>query len=145
MRLKQYINELAMKKGTIIKAPIYKVEDSYKQDIILSNGLKFKFVCHNFRNAFGFEDGLWEVSFEDEEKRKYQVQKPEGTVLELFAALQKVLITFLSKTNPSNFRFTADVDEKSRVKLYDIIAKKLKKKGWKYSKKSTSIACQHKK
>ena len=135
MKFKKYIYEVSMKKGTIIKPPKYIEEDKYKQYIILEDGLKFIFSCFYFRIA-----DIWEVAFEDEEARRYTITKRKGAALELFAALEKVFKQFIEKTLPNKFRFTADIEEKSRVKLYDLLAKKIEKMGmgYKYTKKQSS-------
>jgi hypothetical protein len=134
MRLKNYlIQELAMKRAKV-GSPQYWPESTYIQDITLSDGQKFKFLGYYFRTA-----DIWEVVFEDEEERRYKVEKPQGTSLELFATLEKVFKDFLEKALPDKFRFTADIDERSRVKLYDLLAKKIQKAGlgYKFTKKKS--------
>jgi hypothetical protein len=136
MRFKRYIiNELSMKKGTEI-SPAKVSKEVYEQTISLEDGLIFKFKAHYFRS-----DDMWEIVFEDEEKRTYQIGKRKGAALELFAALENVLKNFILKTLPNKFRFTADVEEKSRVKLYDLIAKKIEKtQGFKYTREKKPMA-----
>lgn len=138
MRFKQYVNELAMKKNTEI-SPAKVSDREYVQYITLEDGLRFKFIAHYFRTA-----DLWEVIFEDSEKRAYQVGKRKGASLELFAALERVFKNFILKTLPNKFRFTADTEEKSRVKLYDLLAKKIEKtQGYKYERKKSTLAVMY--
>ena len=141
-RLKQYLIELAMKKGTTITPPKYKEESMYEQDIILEDGLKFKFICYFFRTS-----GLWEVAFEDEQEVRAKEAKRQWASIELFAALEKVFKTFIDKALPNEFHYSADLEEKSRVKLYDLLAKKIVKMGYGYKlyeRKKSSVAIIYK-
>jgi hypothetical protein len=142
MRLKQYINELAMKKGTIITNPKYKKESMYEQDIILEDGLKFKFICYFFRTS-----DLWEIAFEDENEARHKDEKRQGASIELFAAIEKVFKKFIDTALPNEFHFSSDLEEKSRVKLYDLLSKKIVKMGYgyvMYERKKTSVAIIYK-
>jgi hypothetical protein len=121
-----------MKKSTTISSPRYKKESMYEQDIVLEDGLKFKFIGYYFKTA-----GIWEIAFEDEEERRETVRKRKGASLELFAALEKVFKQFVEKALPDKFRFSAALDEKSRVKLYDLLAKKIEKMGMGFKLKKT--------
>ena len=133
MKFKNYLNdivtkidELAMSSKTIIR-PIYKPESIYDAKIILKDGLKFYFICYYFRT-----EELWEIAFEDEAERRYKIEQRPGASLELFAALETVFKDFINKALPNKFRFTADIEEKSRVRLYDTLAKKITKMGMGY-------------
>ena len=129
------INELALRKAQVGN-PQYFPESTYIQDITLSDGQKFKFLGYYFKTA-----ETWEIVFEDEQERRYRVEKPKGTSIELFAALEKCFNDFISKALPDKFRFVADIDERSRVKLYDLLAKKIQKAGMGYKyKKKKSVA-----
>jgi len=142
MKFKKYLTELAIKKGTTITPPKYKEESMYEQDIILEDGLKFKFICYFFRTA-----GIWEVAFEDEQEVRAKETKRQGAAIELFAALEKVFKTFIDKALPNEFHFSADLEEKSRVKLYDILTKKILKTGYGYElyeRKKSSVAIIYK-
>ena len=121
MKFKEYINELAMKKGTIIKSPFYKKESMYEQDIVLEDGLVFHFKCYYFKTA-----GVWEVAFEDQDEKAHQTPKRKG------AAIENVFKNFIDTALPNEFSFRSDLEEKSRVKLYDILAKKIIKMGYGY-------------
>ena len=116
--------------------PIFIEKNKYEQYIILEDGLKFKFIGSYFKTA-----ELWYVVFEDEEKRQHKANKRKGAALELFAALEKVFKQFIENTLPNKFRFMADIDEKSRIRLYDILSKKIEKMGAGFkSKKKKSPA-----
>ena len=137
MRLKNYlIQELSMKRAHVGSAQFFP-ESTYIQEITLSDGQKFKFLAYYFKTA-----EIWEVVFEDEKERRYRVEKPKGTSIELFAALEKTFKEFLSTALPDKFRFSADIDERSRVKLYDLLAKKVEKAnmGYKLVNRKQSVA-----
>lgn len=135
MRLYQYINELAMRKKTVISSPKYKEKSMYEQTVTLEDGLQFKFICYYFSTA-----DIWEVTFEDENEYREKAPKRKGAAVELFAALEKVFKQFLEKALPDRFRFLADIDEKSRIKLYDLLAKKISKLGFDYKKKQSTAS-----
>ena len=140
VKFNQYINELSMKKGTHISNPLHtKVKSgtqTYNQEIILDDGLSFRFTGFYIRVA-----GIWNIQFSDENDNLDKAPKRKGASIELFAALEKVMMQFIEKTLPDKMEFRADLDEKSRVKLYDLLAKKIKKKyGFNYKRVTTSIS-----
>ena len=130
-----------MRKATVISPAKYQKESRYEQIITLEDGLSFKFDALYFRTA-----EVWEVTFEDAQGNRYQSEKRKGAAIELFAALEKVFNDFIAKTLPNKFRFTADIDEKSRVKLYNTLAKKIAKKGlgYEYTTKQSPAAVIYK-
>lgn len=136
MKLKQYINELSMTKGTKISSPEYRKESIYNQRITLHDNIIFQFQGYYFKTS-----DIWEIDFVDENNKADISPKRKGASLELFAALEKVLDEFMNKALPNKLEFRATIDEKSRVKLYDRLAKKLASKyGFKYNRKVTSIS-----
>jgi len=142
MKFREYLVELAMKKGTTITPPKYKKESMYEQDIILEDGLKFKFICYFFRTS-----DVWEVAFEDENEVRHKEGKRKGAAIEVFAAIEKTFKTFIDMALPNEFHFSADLEEKSRVKLYDILSKKILKMGYGYKmieRKQSSVSIIYK-
>ena len=121
---KDYIKELAMKKGTNIKPPKYIPDRKYEQEIILEDGLIFFFKAFYFQSA-----DVWDIQFQDQFGAVVKSKKREGASIELFAALESVFKEFVEKTVPNRFRFGADRDEESRVKLYNMLARKIAKRG----------------
>jgi hypothetical protein len=141
MKLKQYITELSMRKSTYISSAKYKKESMYEQNIILEDGLEFKFICYYFRTA-----DMWEIAFEDKDEMRHKIERRKGAGVELFAALEKVFKEFINTALPDKFRFSADIEEKSRVKLYELLAKRIEKMGmgFKFEKKQSSAAMIYK-
>lgn len=75
---------------------------------------------------------LWTITFEDVGARMEMVEKPKGVALNLFAALENVMEKFIRAKKPLVFDFSAetsvDVADTSRMKLYDLLARKIRKK-----------------
>jgi hypothetical protein len=126
MKLKQYINkmdELAMRKGTIIDKVSFTKNETYRARITLEDGTLFKFEADIYNEDF------WDVNFQDEKGRISIQPKGKNVAIELFAALEKVFTDFISKAKPDEIQFSSSNYEKSRVKLYHMVAKKIAKKG----------------
>lgn len=74
---------------------------------------------------------LWTITFEDVGGRMEMVEKPKGVALNLFAALETVMEKFIKAKKPLVFEFSAeDVGgaDTSRMRLYDLLARKISKK-----------------
>lgn len=123
MRLKQYLFELAMRKGTIIDRVSFTKNETFGARITLEDGELFRFEANIYNEDF------WDVTFEDQHSKTSQQPKGMNVALELFAALEKVFTDFMKKANPDEIQFSAANYEKSRVKLYHLISKKIAKKG----------------
>ena len=53
--------------------------------------------------------------------------KAKGVALKLFAAIEEFMKTFVKKYKPIAIKFSGDADEPSRIKLYNLLAKKMVK------------------
>ena len=71
----------------------------------------------------------WEVYFEDESGEVGMAPKRKGAAIEIFSALEVAIRQFVASKNPAIFRFSSELGEQSRVKLYKLIAKKISKLG----------------
>jgi len=154
MRLQQFLNELAMKKGEV-KYGIISPDEFYATIITDTESMDYSFSFHAKRqsfpvvfkillkNEFGYKEnhdgmimdlskkigGIWEIDFEDEEGMYSIAPKERGVSLQLFAGLEEILRRFEKKYKPNVFYFGA-YEEPSRIKLYKFIAAKIKKAGF---------------
>ena len=74
---------------------------------------------------------LWTITFEDVNAKMEIEEKPKGVALNLFAALENVMEKFIKAKKPLVFEFSAeDVggSDTSRMKLYDLLARRISKK-----------------
>jgi hypothetical protein len=92
---------------------------------------------HGFGLSFGAATdtlpapALWTITFEDVGGKMEMEEKPRGVALNLFAALGNVMEKFIKAKKPLVFEFSAeDVGgaDTSRMKLYDLLARKISKK-----------------
>ena len=159
MRLKQYINELSMKKGTKIKferdmnhlvlVEVVLEDDEtffiefrreYVEDIfeiinkhdesIIARAEKKGLVEYTQIKGTG-SIAAWEIMFEDSAGEYGISSKRKGAAIELFAAIEQVTKRFIKSKKPEILVFTSDIGEQSRVKLYKLLAKKIKTGGYK--------------
>jgi hypothetical protein len=120
MKLKHYLTELAMKKGTKIDVK-KKRGFHYNAKIDLEDGTQWFF---NAVNNMG--EGDWDISFWAAELAGEQKVKDKHKVgLQLFAAVEKLTKDFLKWEKPEQFRFSAT--GVSRIKLYNTLAKRILK------------------
>lgn len=85
-------------------------------------------IFHKFKK----NDTIWDIGFEDEYGNFEQVSKDRKTAIEVFAGVEESFKTFIKKYNPNIFEFAAFMSEGSRKKLYDLLAKRISKKGYDY-------------
>ena len=121
----------------------FNTSDRYQVNIILPdqesqyeyNANKFakkNFTSHvrKILNKNGIETDdkfeYWNISFQDEFGKFSQVEKSGQEALQLFAAVIKVTENFVKSKKPKVFGFSAKTTEASRVKLYDLLARKVK-------------------
>lgn len=79
---------------------------------------------------FGLEDNnMWEVEFERTHKYPfYQTSVTgEGEAFTIFSTVITVMEDFVEQYRPKSLTFTADTDEPSRVKLYNVMINKFAK------------------
>lgn len=129
MRLRQYLTELAMRKGTKIK--VHKGSNEYNAEIELEGGQKWLY------NAMDYDgNGIWDIVFYEPSKDMISFDQKgdkHKVALETFAAVEKLTRDFIKYHEPSVISFNAQ--GKSRVKLYDLLAKKIvKSKKYRLSK-----------
>jgi len=146
MRLTNFLQEMTTTTATI--KPYAEQPDIYEVSIDTNDGHKFWFKAEkqNFMPPYEtkFEDVLgttiydlikrnsltieaWDIEFEDENHDQNLAPKSVSTALSLFAALEQVFANWFIKYKPNFFFFGSLNTESSRVKLYDTIAKKVKK------------------
>jgi hypothetical protein len=73
---------------------------------------------------------VWDITFEDITGKMDKVDKGKDIALNLFAALEQVFKEFIKMKKPLIFHWMADADEKSRVRLYDLLTRKIAKNGY---------------
>lgn len=123
MRLKIYLTELTMSANTKIKYT--SSSRSFNAGITLESGAYFL-----FRGDI-ITKGQWYIYFEDEKGTMSKAPKERGVALQLFAALQEVLKNFIKTKKPMRFEFKGMPGEASREKLYNTIALRMPKLGYK--------------
>lgn len=145
MRLTRYLNEMTMKSKDVNIEKAKSSSKKYSQIINIEN-TKFTFravletvgdLAYDFKYEYPFltkyapdDEHAWYVDFIDEEGGIKQVQRGKDIALKLFAALTKVIEDFIKSKKPDAFLFSADESEQSRVKLYNLIAKKITRFGY---------------
>lgn len=134
MRLRQFLNELSMKAGTQIRD--YKDGDTLTWVITLSTGDEFQLLIgpdwmdlHNGRKIERYE-----ILFVDSEGNIKTSKKSPKVAIELFAAIEKIITSFIVRHKPPVIAFAAPKpsstsSEASKKKLYKLLAKKVAKGG----------------
>lgn len=119
MRLTNYINELAMSAKTQIK---YKKKpgETWNAFITLDDGTEWIF------NATSFDEPWSLVFYPPIDQVQIKGDKTKIGI-KTFAAIEKVVEGFIKDENPEEFGFTGSGS--SRVKLYNLLAKKIVKTG----------------
>ena len=143
MRLKQYINELSMKANTNITSrgsqgnyEGFRIDiddgEAYEVDIYKGSGVFSLANTDKYgKDSFMFLE-KWDIYFSDAktgaiEKLESEPQKPK-TALKLFAAIEAIMKSFIKNKRPEAMSFSGL--GKSKVKLYDMLAKKIIKGGY---------------
>lgn len=124
MRLENYLSELAMKKGTVINV-VTATPKNYLVKITLEGGELFTFEAAEQDDKYA---KTWTIAFEDSSGSLHVSPKDKGVALQLFAALEMVFINFIKKYKPDDFEFSGYSHEKSKIKLYGTVAKKIAKR-----------------
>jgi hypothetical protein len=152
MRLKNHLLELAMKQSSfeVVKdsSEKYVVNIQTESEVFQFGGftyplslIEYTFPDFPFTKIGRYRDTdpVWVVSFEDSRGSLRQTKKDKNTAIQLFSALQEVFSNFIKKKKPEMFLYSARSNELSKVKLYDLIAKKISKKGYKLLSKWKDI------
>jgi len=121
LKLEQYITELAMKKGTVIKKA-KKKNEYWNAEIILTSGDKWYYNATN-----DFNEDNWGIAFYAPTLSPGIRGDKNKVALETFAAVEKLTKEFLKEFKPERFYFSAS--GVSRIKLYHTLAKKILKDG----------------
>jgi hypothetical protein len=103
-------------------------ENILLQGDILEAAYEWKGFAYNELKKINVE-GLWEIIFEDEKGRLDIVHKGKAA-LQVFAGVEESFKLFIRKYNPVMFTYSAHTSEKSRVKLYELLARRIKKAGY---------------
>ena len=140
MRLKNYItlNEL-FDSNVPIKLDF---KDDEKDYTWYNYEFKIDKIPYEFASTYNKEDDILDIEFTGD--GDFSITNT-GNALKVFSAVKKCLIDNLkimkkeNGTIPNSIRFEADVDEPSRVKLYNRFMKVLPKvlKDYKFDKKET--------
>jgi hypothetical protein len=133
MRLRQFLNELSMKRGTTIKD--YKDGDTTTWVIETTNGDTFQLLIGP--DWMDLKDGTkiqrYEILFVDDKGSLVTSKKSTRTALELFAAIERIVTTWIIRNKPPVIVFGASSNtqqkETSKKKLYVLLAKKIAKTG----------------
>jgi len=125
LKLEEYITELAMKSDT--KIDVKRQKGMYfNAKITLENGVQWFFNATN-----EMDDDEWDIAFYSASGHDPLTGNKNQMGLQTFAAVEKLVIDFIEAEDPEEFHFSAT--GKSRVKLYNTLAKKILKSG-KYKK-----------
>lgn len=134
MRLQQYITELSLSNKSKTQIDVAKkVGEYYNAQITLEDGTKWLYNAESYDRGKTYIIVFYE-SFNDPNKFKKQ-DKPK-IALKTFAAVEQLTKEFIQWQKPEEFSFTSDVG--SRSKLYDLLAKKIKKSG-KYTMEKNTV------
>lgn len=120
MRYKKYLHELAMHKDTKIRFSKKKGE-RFNAKITLEDGQEYLFQAETYKD----EDD-WYIAFE-KDRGKLPTGDTAKIGLQIFAAVEKIVTSFIIQEKPESFSFTGTGN--SRIKLYDLLAKKILKSG----------------
>jgi len=124
MKLKQYLNELALKSET--KINIKKQKDKFfNAKIELEDGVTWLFNATN-----DFDEDEWDITFYSPMGNNVEIKDKHKTGLQTFAAVEKLVTQFIKEQKPGEFHFTGGANNRS---LYDFLSKKILKTG-KYKK-----------
>lgn len=128
MRLKQYLTELSAKN---VQVEVIQADNKAFVTYIKTNP-ELRYKKHTFEFHARKIKGWWEIYFEDERGNTEQVVRDSKTALEVFAGVEKSFKIFIKKYNPSIFEFSSFVNERSRRKLYELLARRIEKKVYDY-------------
>lgn len=144
MKLKQYLNELAMKSDTIIKQTdnrsfhiSYDIKVSKKNEFGFDQGETFQLDFYENLNDPSTPEliklkqetnlNTWEIDFNDQSKSYANKPKGKGIALKLFAAIEKLVKEFIKTKKPKVIVITGIGPQKA--KIYDFLSKKIVKSG----------------
>jgi hypothetical protein len=152
MRLKQYLTELAAKKA---KVEVRRAgSGEFKTDIQTDAG-SFEFdaaeVGYNFLTTKFTKDAneyrefvdrlvkanivVWSIAFYDPKGEISVAPKEKGISLQVFAGVEESFKLFMKKYSFDVLHFSSFKNEPSKIKLYDLLAKRISKQGYtKYKK-----------
>lgn len=117
MKFKQYINELSMRANTSID--IKKQKGKYFNALItLEDGTQWLYNAE-----IGMDDTEWLISFYAPSDKTQDIKNKSKVAVETFAAVIHLTEQFIKQEKPEAFAFQAM--GKSRIKLYDLLAKKI--------------------
>lgn len=152
MRLRRYLIELAAKKA-IVK--IKRATSDEFITIIRTDAGDFEFIAaesgYNFlTNRFSkdvdefreFDNRIrnanlvvWSIAFLDPKGETVVTPKERGISLQVFAGVEESFKLFFKKYRFDILDFTSFKSEFSKIKLYDLLAKRISKQGYSYYKK----------
>ena len=116
MRLRQYLNEIKSNAKITYKEP----DRDFKAKIVLDD------VTWIFSADWGYQDDLrYKINFTSAGSMYGKTLK-SNVGIKTFAAMEKVTREFIKRKKPELFTFTGPDD---KVKLYDMLAKKIVKSG----------------
>ena len=120
MKLKSYLNELSMKAKTNIE--VHKsLGREYNAKITLSDGTTWLYNAVDYEGSGTFDI----VFYAPSDSKSIPSGNKNKVALETFAAIEKITMDFIKYEDPDYITFNAH--GKSKVKLYDLLAKKIVK------------------
>jgi len=167
MRLYKYINELSMGSNTKITIDINSYDGFFATITMFDNEAENKFYFEAYRSDWAslvyktlqevgvnpknisalyesvFKNEHFEITFKDEKYKLTQIKKTPKIALQVFAAVEELTKQFIKSRKPLIFSFSAKTTEPSRVKLYDLLSKKITKLSKKYIKAEIKIEDKH--
>lgn len=97
--------------------------DHYLQANFEVDGTPFKFMAHQVT-----KDGPFEITFSQikggERLFKQEKLASKTSALKVFSTVKKLVEKFLAEKNPKQFKFSADMTEPARVRLYEKMAER---------------------
>jgi hypothetical protein len=112
------------------------VHDLY-EEVAEINGRKIVFSAEPEYTHEDDDESMWEIAFlelRDNTDIPYTISKTgSGGELKVFSFIKDALGRFISAYRPTDFTFSADTNEPSRVKLYRAFVGRFKVPGYKMS------------
>jgi len=79
------------------------------------------------------------ITFEDDRGNTLISKKDKGVAIQLFAAIESIVSEFVKSEKPILINFSGNSKEKSKLKLYSLLAKKIAKSGYTLQTKDNHV------
>ena len=139
MKFKKYLTELSMQADTQIEKHNIGRELEYR--ITLAAGPIFKLYIGPEKSHLktGEEIERHGIAFTDNRGNTLMSPKDKGVSIQLFAAIQSIVSEFVKSEKPILINFSGNSKEKSKLKLYSLLAKKIEKSGYTLQTKDNHV------